>query len=95
MNKADLGRWLRRVPVLGGMVGFFGMLGDVYDTIGWTDPSYHSIRSSQERLDEARRVGSIGDSAAPATEQAETNEGQALLPDLVPEQIDPPTDPTP
>jgi hypothetical protein len=53
------------MPVLGGILGFFGMLGDVYESVGWTDPAYHSIRSPEERLEEARRVASIGDQPPP------------------------------
>ena len=59
-------RWghrLRRVPLLGGVVAALSMVRDIYDVIGWTDPGYHSIRSGKERLDEARRVAAIGDSA--------------------------------
>jgi len=68
MNGRDLGRKLSRVPVLGGIVGFLRMFREVYDTIGWTDPGYHSVRSSGERLEEARRVGAIGDSAPTGSE---------------------------
>ena len=47
---------------------------EVYDTIGWTDPGYHSIRSSAERLEEARRVGSIGDPAPTGSESHRNTE---------------------
>ncbi len=48
------------MPLLGGIVSMLGTLHEVYETIGWTDPAYHSIRSPEERLEEARRVGAIG-----------------------------------
>lgn len=60
---------LRRVPLLGGILDFIGTFREVYDEIGWTDPAYHSVRSNEERLDEARRVARLGgDPSEPPSE---------------------------
>src|SRR5512133_3096725 len=69
MARGDWARRLRRVPLLGGLVAMLGMLRDVYDAVGWTDPGYHSIRSPEERLAEARRVATIGDRPGSADAQ--------------------------
>ncbi len=56
---------LRRVPMLGGAIALIGIVREVYETIGWTDPAYHSVRSGEERLAEARKVAEIGAATPP------------------------------
>ncbi len=46
--------------MLGGAIALIGIVREVYETIGWTDPAYHSVRSGEERLAEARKVADIG-----------------------------------
>lgn len=60
MAGSKWGHKLRNVPLLGGVVAALSMVRDIYNVIGWTDPGYHSIRSNEERLEEARRVAAIG-----------------------------------